>query len=71
MATYWGEGSHLLGRRLFFFSSFFAFGLLRPAGFPKHMPPAVEARSLNHWTAREVPLSLIFKKESSDLIKTI
>ena len=26
------------------------------------MPPAVEAQSLNHWTARQAPCALLFKK---------
>ena len=33
-----------------------ACGILVPWPGIKPMPPAVEARSLNHWTAREVPV---------------
>ena len=41
---------------LFFFFSGTANGILVPQLGMESMPPAVEAWSLNHWTAREVPL---------------
>ena len=34
-------------------------GVLVPLSGIEHMPPAVEARSLNHWTTREVPQSAL------------
>ena len=37
-----------------------ACGILVPWPGIKPVPPALEAQSLNHWTAREVPLSNIF-----------
>ena len=33
-----------------------AYGILVPQPRIKPVPPALEARSLNHWTAREVPV---------------
>ena len=53
-----------LGIYIFFFSSSFFFfwphhmacGILVPR--PGLEPPAVEAQSLNHWIARQVPISL-------------
>ena len=52
--------------RLFFFFSFFflfwpqqeACRILAPQPGIKPVPPAVEAQSPNHWTAREVPIRL-------------
>ena len=44
---------------LFFFGST-ACGILVPQPGIKAMPLAVEARSPNHWTAREVPLVSFF-----------
>ena len=38
-----------------FFGHSVARGNLLPEPGIKSMPPAVEAQSLNHWTAREVP----------------
>ena len=38
-----------------------ACGILVPTPGIKAVPPAVEAQSLNHWTAREVPLESNFK----------
>ena len=35
--------------------------LSSPPGI-KHVPPAVEVWSLNHWTAREVPSSYFIKQ---------
>ena len=35
-----------------------ALGILVPQPGIEPMPPAVETRSLNHWTTREVPISL-------------
>ena len=37
-----------------------ACGILVPRPEIERVPPAVEARSLNHWTAREVPSFLFF-----------
>ena len=38
-----------------------AYGILVPCAGIEPMPPAVEAWSLNHWTAREVPIVTFFK----------
>ena len=40
---------------LFFFGHM-AFGVLLPPLGIKNIPPALEAQSPNHWTAREVPM---------------
>ena len=40
----------------FFLSHRTACGILVPQPGMEPMPPAVEARGLNHWTAREVPV---------------
>ena len=47
---------------LFFFSlpCCMAYGILVPQSGIKPVPPALEAQSLNHWTAREVPTNLYF-----------
>ena len=37
-----------------------ACGILVPQPRIEPVPPAVEARRLNHWTAREVPMMRIF-----------
>ena len=42
---------------LFFWAHHSARGILVPQPGIEPAPPAVEARSLNHWTAREVPSS--------------
>ena len=51
--------------KLFSFSFFWlchaACGILVPLPGIEPAPPAVEAWSLNHWTAREVPLGKLFK----------
>ena len=54
--------------RILFFIFYFlatppgaACGTLVPRPGIKRMPPAVEAQSLNHWTAREVPDDQLFK----------
>ena len=55
---------YILSRALRFFVSVFVFifwpcraacGILFPRPGIKPLTPAVEAQSLNHWTAREVP----------------
>ena len=52
MATYFFES----GCNFFFFlPSPVARGILVPQPGIKPVPPALEAQSLNHWTAREVP----------------
>ena len=43
---------------LFFFPGLVACGIFVPRPGIKPMPPAVEGWSLNHWTAREVPLQV-------------
>ena len=50
------ERHHFQGSEdlIFFFFGGVAFGILIPRPGIKPMPPAVEARSLNHWTTREV-----------------
>ena len=47
---------------LFFFGRSAAQGILvsRPGPGIELVPPAVEARCLNHWTAREVPKAHVF-----------
>ena len=61
---------HTLGVNLFYlyYHSFFflVFGprhatcrILAPRQGIEHVPPAVEAQNLNHWTAREVPVFAI------------
>ena len=47
----------------FFFPGCTACGILVPQPGIEPVPPALEARSLNHWTAREVP-------KLSDLVRT-
>ena len=42
---------------------------LAPQPGVEPMPPAVEARSLNHWTTREVP-TLIFLMSFSNTLNT-
>ena len=44
----------------FFWPRYVACGILVPQPGIKPVPPAVEARSLNHWTTREVPASSFF-----------
>ena len=41
--------------KIFFWPYCVACGILVPGSGIKLVPSAVEARSLNHWTAREVP----------------
>ena len=38
-----------------FWPHYAAYGILVPQARIEPMPPALEAQSLNHWTAREVP----------------
>ena len=45
----------------FFWPHHAACGILVPQPGIEPVPPAVEAQSLNHWTAREVPLFPDFK----------
>ena len=42
-----------------------ACGILAPGPGIEPSPPAVEAQSLNHWTAREVPGAYFFMEEKS------
>ena len=37
-------------------------GILAPRPGIESMPPAVEVRSLNHWTVREVPTTILSGK---------
>ena len=46
---------------LFFLPPFAAHGILVPGSSMEPVPPAVEAWSFNHWTAREVPSCHCFK----------
>ena len=50
---------------IFFLVAPLACGILVPQRGIKPTPPAVEARSLNHWTTRETPrlLLLIIRKD--------
>ena len=41
-------------------------GILVPQPGIKPAPPAVEARSFNHWTAREVPKFMLLKRIIQD-----
>ena len=43
-----------------------ACGLLVPQTGIKPVPPAVEVWSLNHWTAREVPIHTVLNTPSSE-----
>ena len=45
-----------------------AYGILVPWPGIEPVPPAVEALSLNHWTTREIPLSMYFRHRGSELI---
>ena len=47
--------SNRILKLIFFWPRCAACGILVPQPGIKPTPPAVEARSLNHWTAREVP----------------
>ena len=44
---------------MIFFGRASACGILVPQSGIELIPPAVEARSLNHWSTREVPLNNI------------
>ena len=44
----------------FFFFFFWLCGILVPRPGIEPAPPAVEVQSLNHWTAREVPVCVFF-----------
>ena len=50
---------------VFFFSFFWPHcttcGILVPPSGIEHLPPPLEAQSLNHWTAREVPVFFLYK----------
>ena len=50
-----------------------ASGILVPQPGIEPMPPEVEAQSLNHWTAREIPQSFILDCNNSNckLLKSI
>ena len=50
---------------VFSFFGFRACGILVPWPGIEPMPPAVDAQSLNHWTAREVPASESLQKKKS------
>ena len=50
---------------IFIFGSAAACGTLVPWLGIEPVPPAVEVRSLNHWTAREVPQTHLSKKGAS------
>ena len=45
---------------LFYFIFFVAYKILVPRPGIKPVPPALKARSFNHWTTREVPLTSFF-----------
>ena len=45
-----------------------ACGILLPQPAIEPTPPAVEARSLNHWTAREVPESILNARKELPLV---
>ena len=47
--------THAFKKFIYFWPHCTACGILVPSPGMEPMPPAVEARSLNHWTAREVP----------------
>ena len=46
----------------FFWPHSVAYGILVLQEGPKPMPSAVEARSLTHWIAREVPVGTILRR---------
>ena len=46
--------------KLFFWPCCTTYGILVPRPRIEPMPPALEAWSFNHWTAREVPSLLFF-----------
>ena len=48
-----------VGTLFFFWPSLAACGILVPRPGIKPVPPEVEARSPNHWTAREFPGALL------------
>lgn len=60
---------------IIFFLSFFkvftfwlhhaACGLLAPGPGIESVPPTLEARGINHWTAREVPVVTSFKSQEN------
>ena len=52
-----GEEQRILAIFFFFWPCPAACGILVPRAGIKPMPPAMEARSLNHWTASKVPLT--------------
>ena len=47
----------------FFWSPRAACGILVPQPEIKPVPPALGAQSLNHWTAREVPILVFFNTD--------
>ena len=56
-----------LGQRFFFFwPCHVTFGILVPQPGIEPVPPAVEAQSLNHWTAREVPRTELLNHSEQD-----
>ena len=57
---------HSATRGTFFFPRHVVCGILVPRQGIEPMPPALEARSLNHWTTREVPRGT-FKNTNSIL----
>ena len=53
---WWGDDVISLSLFNGFWSHCTTCGILVPRAGIKPMPPAVEAQSLNHWTARDVPV---------------
>ena len=48
----------------FFWPCHAACGILVPQPGIEHVPPALEAWSLNHWTSREVPMLLFLDEDT-------
>ena len=61
----WHPTAWLLHPFLFLLKHRTACGILVPRPGTELEPPAVEARSLNHWTAREVSIMPIFIAEET------
>lgn len=61
----------LLGFTLFFLANHTARGLLIPQPEMESETPAMEAQSLNSWTAREVPGFTFFKFQKLNFLEKI
>ena len=58
-----------IGHCCFFFFGYSAGGILASSPGVEPVPPAVEAQSPNHWTARELPNEKLLKGWENKVLK--